>query len=68
MKTPEEIKQAAKAQAARCEEMKWPNFAPGDGECYNCHKNIYQDYGDSKGWTGEYAVTGCPHCSISYVD
>lgn len=67
-KTEQEIKQAIADQAARCREMGWPNFAPGDGFCYNCRKNIYQNYSNRTGWTGKSAVTGCPHCNISYID
>lgn len=71
MKTQEEINECIKRQKDLCDNnpnYKGWHFAPHDGECWHCHKNIYQDYGDRKGYTGGAYVTGCPHCQHSYCD
>ena len=69
------------AQRKYCEDNKAPHFAPKNGICWNCGRNIYEEcqivrvYIDSirsKGITTEKAanslVTGCPHCNRSYCD
>lgn len=52
-----------------------PALAPGDGRCWNCKRNIYEEVvrGDIRsGYTVERAstslITGCPHCHRSYCD
>ena len=35
---------AAKAQEKYCKERGLPYFAPPDGKCYRCGKNIYERY------------------------
>ncbi len=60
----------ADAQKKYCSRKGYPNFAPGIGVCYNCHKQIY---GDGKGQisvedAGKSHVTGCPLCHRSYCD
>jgi hypothetical protein len=64
-----------RAQAKLCEDHKYPHFAPKDGNCYRCWKNIYTeiDHGNYKtGISVERAssdlITGCPHCHYSYCD
>ena len=60
---------------------KGEGFAPKDGHCYACHRNIYLDYDRvtfggittrSKGISTEEArtslITGCPHCHRCYCD
>lgn len=42
-------------------------FAPRDGFCYRCHKNIYSEGGISLDQAANHFVTGCPFCHISYV-
>jgi hypothetical protein len=73
MKTELEISEAKKAQAALCKEKSWPDFAPLDGICFRCHRQIYQDYEHANGYktsgkTGLSHITGCPHCNYSYCD
>lgn len=36
--------EAAKAQEDYCNEHKAPIFAPRNGWCFNCGKNIYEPY------------------------
>jgi hypothetical protein len=67
-KDPKEISECIKRQAQLCKEKELPHFAPSNGICWRCKRNIYQNYGTSKGKTGEEFITGCPHCSRSYCD
>lgn len=73
---------AVLAQKKYIEENKAPDFAPNNGVCFKCHRNIYEPFtrtktnilGEEKevttGITVEEArttlVTGCPHCNRSY--
>lgn len=66
---------ARKAQAEYCEKHDAPHFAPTDGKCWNCNKNIYEPieargyiYGITYEKAAERLVTGCPHCHRSYCD
>lgn len=36
-----DVYKAIKAQKQYCEENGFPHFAPNDGICWNCNKNIY---------------------------
>lgn len=71
-----DVRKAIAAQKKYCEENKAPHFAPEDGFCYSCGKQIYVDYNEngftSHGESIEYAsnelITGCPHCHRSYCD
>jgi len=70
-KTAEEIKECVRKQKELCDNdpnLKNWHFAPFDGKCYDCGRNIYQNYGDRKGWTGESYITGCPHCHYSFCE
>lgn len=70
------ILKAREAQEKYCIEHKVPHFAPMDGICYKCHRNIYEEieqpYGAKTGISVEKAskglITGCPHCNRSYCD
>lgn len=44
---------------------KLPRFAPVDGICYNCHRNIYEGISVEK--AGQELVTDCPFCNHSFV-
>ena len=81
MKTDAEIRQAIAAQAALCKGKGIPHFAPENGNCWACSRNIYQDYDfkkqtndgksvgvTSNGKSGVTFISGCPHCSRSFVD
>lgn len=63
----EVVERCCKAQEKYCEEKGVPHFAPRDGRCWSCSKQIY---GGENGYGEEYAasrlVTGCPHCHRSY--
>lgn len=59
-----------------CEKNEHPCFAPNDGVCWKCHRNIYEPYkrpnGTVTGITVEQAsarlIADCPHCNKSYCD
>lgn len=66
---------ARKAQMEYCKKINAPLFAPNDGVCYRCKKDIYQKQGLRGYETGislEKAnsthVIYCPHCNVSYCD
>lgn len=42
-------------------------FMPKNGICWRCRKDIVPEL-ISKGKDGKELVTGCPHCSKSFVD
>lgn len=70
-----DVNKAIEAQKNYCKENEIPHFAPYDGRCYRCHKQIYEEIKHdnySTGITVEEAgsglVTGCPHCHYSFVD
>ncbi len=45
-------------------------FAPSNGKCFNCKKDITKDYAGSEGLTvetlGHGIITSCPHCNRSF--
>lgn len=76
MKTYDTIK-AAKAQEAYCDQHECPIFAPSDGICPRCGKNIYEPhsfrdhdavYGFSIEAAGNQLITHCDHCNYSFVE
>jgi hypothetical protein len=75
----ETTEEACRLQSALCGREGVPHFAPHDGFCYDCHKNIYQVIEHNNGtynWktgidlasAGTSHITACPHCSSSYCD
>lgn len=69
------VAEAIAAQRKYCEEKKMPHFAPRDGVCWRCYRNIYKPVnhgpyttGISVEDAGNRLVTGCPHCCRSYCD
>lgn len=65
------VQESIEAQAKYCEENGYPHFAPRNGICLHCSRQIYDtDY--EAGITTEEAsstlVTGCPYCNKSYCD
>ena len=62
------IIKAILAQKKYCTTWGYMQFAPQDGCCYRCGKNIYDDEGYSVDLAGRHLVTGCPHCNASFVD
>jgi hypothetical protein len=53
---------AIKAQATLCSERQLPHFAPSNGVCWSCRRQIYEVL------DGTFYVTGCPFCHRSYCD
>ena len=47
---------------------KGQGFAPRNGVCWCCHKNIYGDGGISVEQASSELTTGCPFCHMSFVD
>jgi len=69
------IEFSVRYQKEYCESRKFPLFAPENGVCWNCRKNIYEEIKGQYGFTGydtERAmlshITGCPHCHRSYCE
>lgn len=71
-----DITAAIAAQKKYCAENQLPHFAPQDGFCFRCRRNIYSQIrlrdGYESGITVEEAgsslITGCPHCNYSYCE
>lgn len=71
-----DIKKAKEAQIQYCVSKKLPHFAPIDGVCFRCHRNIYKKFERSDGnytgitveGAGSFLITGCPHCYRSFCD
>jgi len=66
-KTNAEIKADCEAQSKICAEKGWIHFAPHDGVCYDCRRNIFQNYA-YPGKKGTEYITGCPHCHYSFCE
>ena len=70
--------EAAKVQEAYCNQREIPMFAPSDGICFHCGRNIYdpityrgredKTYGISVEADGKQLITSCPHCNYSFVE
>lgn len=43
-------------------------FAPTNGRCYRCKRQIYSDGGISVEKASTELTTGCPFCCASFVD
>lgn len=66
--------EARKAQKDYWARTKKPDFAPRDGRCFRCNKDIYTEIDHGKYKTGHSVekatnelITGCPHCNYSFV-
>lgn len=72
MEVANEIALASIAQRAYCDASGSTYFAPDNGICYHCGRNIYQTYGESRGISQDEAshslITGCPHCNYSFCE
>lgn len=60
------IRSAIAAQKQYCRDNKAPHFAPEDGFCWSCGKQIYTRIDEKQ--AGKDLITGCPHCNRSYCD
>ena len=56
------IENARKAQDELCRAGQLPHFAPRNGVCWSCYRQIYEVL------DGTSYVTGCPFCHRSYCD
>lgn len=70
-----DVEKSIKSQDEYCKDNSVMLFAPYDGECFYCGRQIYEarDLGDEiRGYTtkeaSETLITGCPFCHRSYVD
>jgi hypothetical protein len=60
------IKKAIELQRKFCLLHSVPHFAPEDGICYHCGKQIYEKITEMK--AASKLITGCPHCDNSFVE
>lgn len=66
-----DIQKSVSAQKKYAEEKKAPHFAPMNGVCFRCKKQIYckiSERGHSLETASTELITGCPHCNYSFVD
>jgi hypothetical protein len=61
-KSADAVVSALTAQRRLCESRSLPHFAPSNGVCWSCGRQIYEEL-DGKSY-----VTGCPFCHRSYCD
>ena len=73
------VAEAIAAQREYCNTHSLPHFAPFDGYCFGCNRQIYDGgivhagdryyhTGISVEKAGSTLITGCPHCMRSFVD
>lgn len=62
----DEINIKLKSQRKMCDEHNIPHFAPDNGFCFNCNKQIYKQISLRK--ASEEHITHCPYCSRAYND
>lgn len=70
--------EAAKAQEGYCNAHELPIFAPSNGWCACCGRNIYEPYtyrgredhthGITVEEAGSRLITSCPHCNSTFCD
>lgn len=60
---------AIRAQHKFCNENKVHEYAPNNGVCYRCGRNIYMGkFGFSVEQASSTHVTYCPYCNRSFCD
>lgn len=65
----DKVLEAIRQQKEYCKRHSLPHFAPLDGICYKCHRQIYSGPAAiSAEQAATSLVTGCPYCRRSYVD
>jgi len=62
----EELETKKAKQKRFCQEKKVPYFAPEDGICWSCKKQIFDKLKEETCATEH--ITGCPYCARSYCD
>lgn len=60
------IKDKVDAQVKYITRQKLPHFAPPNGVCWCCYRQIYDCISYKRASTS--LITGCPHCHRSYCD
>lgn len=66
--------EAIAAQDRYCEEHELPRFAPLDGICPSCGRNIYLPgskpcfFSITVSTAASCLITSCPHCRCSFVE
>lgn len=64
--------EAIQAQRAYCDSHDLPHFAPEDGRCPNCFRDIYRPSPVVTAYSVQTAgarhITGCPHCNRSFCE
>ena len=75
-----DVQKSCEAQKKLCDEKNYPHFAPSDGICYDCRRQIYSkiEHNNMPGHKPYYSgisvdrasghITGCPHCHYSYCE
>lgn len=53
-----------KAQVEYCIENDLPMFAPKDGRCYSCGRDVFEDYSYKEASSS--LITGCRKCNYSF--
>lgn len=64
----EEVRDCISAQERYTKQNHDPRFAPEDGFCWSCGKQIYGGRGYDLHRASNELITGCPHCHRSYLD
>lgn len=59
--------EACANQRKLCEEKGYPHFAPGDGICYDCRRQIYL-HPRANDESDKSLITGCYYCFYSYCE
>jgi len=54
------------AQVQYCKENDTPLFAPSDGKCWQCRRDIYTKISVQE--AASKLITSCPHCNRSFID
>lgn len=62
----DEITEKAKAQKEYCEKSGSTQFAPTNGWCWMCKKQIYTKISLEQAKNN--LITGCPHCHYSFCN
>lgn len=62
------IEESTKGQKEYCENHELPHFAPSDGICWSCHRQIYDEDRISVEEAKSELITGCPVCHRSFCD
>jgi hypothetical protein len=57
-----DIQERIKKHQALCAERNFPNFAPNNGKCFSCKKQVFERE------DGTRFITGCPHCGRTFCD